>query len=68
MFIINKVVCQFIFSFVPEGNDWLLVILLFVLSFSLHWVYNMEDPYYDKEVYLFFFEKIKIFYIYILYK
>ncbi|EGR30164.1 PAS domain S-box family protein [Ichthyophthirius multifiliis] len=50
VFIINKVVCQFIFSFVPEGNDWLLVILLFVLSFSLHWVYNMEDPYYDKEV------------------
>ncbi|EGR30840.1 PAS domain S-box family protein [Ichthyophthirius multifiliis] len=53
-FILNKVVCQCLFSFIPEGNDWFLVILVFVLSLGLHWVYNMEDPYYDQEVGLFY--------------
>ncbi|EGR29894.1 PAS domain S-box family protein [Ichthyophthirius multifiliis] len=53
-FILNKVLCQILFSFIPQGNDWFLVLLVFSLSLALHWVYNMEDPYYDQEVGLFY--------------
>jgi len=38
----------------PEGFEWLLVILVFILSFALWWQYNVEDPYYDEEVGLFY--------------
>jgi hypothetical protein len=54
VFILNKVACQSFFSFMPEGFEWLLVILVFILSFALWWQYNVEDPYYDEEVGLFY--------------
>ncbi|EGR33143.1 PAS domain S-box family protein [Ichthyophthirius multifiliis] len=50
VFILNKVVCQILFSFLTQGNDWFFVLLLFFLSLGLHSVYNMGDPYYDEEV------------------
>lgn len=50
VFIVNKVFCQIIFSIVPDGSDFIFVILLLVLSAWLWSVYNLEDPYYDKEL------------------
>ncbi|KAL4460692.1 hypothetical protein ABPG72_017168 [Tetrahymena utriculariae] len=54
VFIITKVFCQVLFNFIPEGNDWFLALLTFVLSSALYWAYNFEEPYYDKEVGTFF--------------
>ncbi|EAR82220.2 PAS domain S-box protein (macronuclear) [Tetrahymena thermophila SB210] len=54
VFIITKVACQVLFNFIPEGNDWFLALLTFVLSCALFWAYNFEEPYYDKEVGTFF--------------
>lgn len=42
------------FSFVPDGNDWIIVLTCFFLSIQLFWVYNLGDPYYDAEVGLFY--------------
>ncbi|EAR82219.2 PAS domain S-box protein (macronuclear) [Tetrahymena thermophila SB210] len=54
IFIITKVACQILFNFVPEGNDWFLVLLSFTFSACLYWSYNFEEPYYDKFVGKFF--------------
>ncbi|KAL4452980.1 hypothetical protein ABPG73_000906 [Tetrahymena malaccensis] len=54
IFIITKVACQILFNFVPEGNDWFLVLITFTFSASLYWSYNFEEPYYDKFVGKFF--------------
>ncbi|KAL4452981.1 hypothetical protein ABPG73_000907 [Tetrahymena malaccensis] len=54
VFIITKVFCQVLFNFIPEGSDWFLALLTFVLSSALYWAYNFEEPYYDKEVGTFF--------------
>lgn len=49
-FIINKVACQVMFSFLGSGDSWILIIVTFVLSLWLWKVYNIDDPYYDNEV------------------
>ncbi|KAL4460691.1 hypothetical protein ABPG72_017167 [Tetrahymena utriculariae] len=54
IFIFTKVACQVLFNFVPEGNDWFLVLITFTFSASLYWSYNFEEPYYDKFVGKFF--------------
>lgn len=54
VFIVNKIVCQFIFNFTPFDNTYIYTIMLFVLSAWLYWAYNIQDPYYDKNVSKFF--------------
>ena len=55
VFIINKIVCQFVFSFSPFTSYLPYSIMLFLLSAPLYWSYNItQQPYYDKRTIKFF--------------
>jgi hypothetical protein len=49
-FIMNKVICQVLFSFLSSSEAWILVLTTFGLSVWLFIVYNFAEPYYDNEV------------------
>ena len=53
-FIINKIVCQCIFNFVPFDGSWTYAIILFVLSSWMFYEYSANDPYYNSSVSRFF--------------
>lgn len=53
-FIINKVTCQVLFSFLGADESWILIIVTFALSLWLFTVYNFDDPYYNYEVGMFY--------------
>lgn len=63
VFIINKVVCQTIFSFMPTGNEWILIVITFFLALALWREYNLQEPYYDQEVGL-FYKIVSSYYLY----
>jgi hypothetical protein len=48
IYILNKLVFQFIFSFTPFNNTWIYCLLLFILSGWLWTKYNIDSPYYNK--------------------
>ncbi|KRX00216.1 hypothetical protein PPERSA_10715 [Pseudocohnilembus persalinus] len=52
VFIINKTFCQVLFSFV--NSEWILTLVVFFLSLWMWKVYNIDNPYYDKEAGLFY--------------
>lgn len=54
IFIINKIICQFIFSFSPFVTTLPYCLLLFVLSGWLYYAYNIAQPCYDKNASKFF--------------
>lgn len=54
IFIVNKMVCQFVFSFTPFDNTWIYVIMLFGLSGWLYTSYNVQQPFYNKSASKFF--------------
>ncbi|CAD8062066.1 unnamed protein product [Paramecium sonneborni] len=54
VFILNKVICQVLYSFLGPQDSWILIIVTFLLSLWLFKVYNIDDPYYDWEVGLFY--------------
>lgn len=54
VFIMNKIICQLIFSFNPFRDQWVYSAILFGLSGWLYWTYNMSDPFYNKKVSKFF--------------
>lgn len=53
-FIMNKVTCQVLYSFLGPESSWILVLTTFTLSVWLYKKYNIDDPYYDWEVGLFY--------------
>lgn len=54
VFIVNKIICQFVFNFTPFNGTEVYTVMLFLLSGWLYWAYNIQDPYYDKKVSKFF--------------
>lgn len=54
IFIINKIICQFIFSFSPFEGSLPYCLLLFVLSGWLFHAYNVAQPCYNKDATKFF--------------
>ena len=50
VFIINKILLQTAFAFVPATWDWPLVIMIFVAAFWLWYLYQFNDPYYNEKV------------------
>lgn len=54
VFIMNKIICQLIFSFTPFKDKWVYSVMLFGLSGWLYWIYNMNDPFYNKKASKFF--------------
>jgi len=48
VFIINKIMLQTTFAFVPQEWDWPLVILIFVGGLGLWYLYQFDDPYYNE--------------------
>jgi hypothetical protein len=54
VFIMNKIICQLVFSFTPFSENWVYALMLFILSGWLYWTYNMNDPFYNKKVSKFF--------------
>lgn len=54
VFIMNKIICQFVFSFNPFSQKWIYSAMLFCLSGWLYWTYNMNDPFYNKKASKFF--------------
>lgn len=54
IFIVNKMLCQFVFSFTPFENTWIYCIMLFVVSGWLWTSYNVEQPFYNKSASKFF--------------
>ena len=54
VFIINKIICQFIFSFSPFEGSLPYTLMLFVLSGWLYSTYNITQPYYNKKASKFF--------------
>ena len=54
IFIVNKMFCQFFFSFTPFSQTWIYCVMLFVLSGWLYVKYNFYEPYYNKSASKFF--------------
>lgn len=54
VFIINKIVLQFFFSFSPFSGSAFYVVIIFVLSFWQFWYYAIKKPYYSKVATKFF--------------
>ena len=54
VFIFNKIVNQFIFSFTPFSQTWIYCAILFVLAFWQFWCYSVNEPYYNKKATKFF--------------
>jgi hypothetical protein len=52
--IMNKIVCQFIFSFTPFDQTWIYCVMLFAFSFWQFWCYTVNEPYYNKKATKFF--------------
>jgi hypothetical protein len=50
----NKIVCQFIFSFTPFSDTWIYCVMLFGFSFWQFWCYMVNEPYYNKKATKFF--------------
>ena len=50
VFIINKIMLQTTFAFVPDEWDWPLIILIFSAGFWLWYLYQFDDPYYNEKV------------------
>ncbi len=50
----NKIVCQFIFSFTPFENTWIYCIMLFSFALWQFWCYSVNEPYYNKKASKFF--------------
>jgi hypothetical protein len=50
VFIVNKILLQTTFAFVPKEWDWPLVIIIFVAGFWLWYLYQFDDPYYNEVV------------------
>lgn len=48
VFIINKIVLQFFFSFSPFNSSAFYVVIIFLLSFWQFWFYTVKKPYYSK--------------------
>ena len=47
VFIINKMICQFVFSFTPFNGTWVYCIMLFVLGLWMYSIYNIRQPFYN---------------------
>lgn len=43
-----------LYSFLSEESSWILTVITFILACWLFKVYNVDDPYYDWEVGLFY--------------
>jgi len=54
VFIINKIVLQFFFSFNLFKDSTFYVYIIFVLSFWLFWCYTVREPYYSRTASKFF--------------
>lgn len=54
MFILNKIVLQFFFSFNPFSGPAFYVVIMFLLSFWQFWCYSVHQPYYTKTATKFF--------------
>lgn len=50
----NKIACQFIFSFTPFNDTWIYCVMLFGFSFWQFWCYTVNEPYYNKKAAKFF--------------
>ena len=48
VFMINKIMLQTTFAFVPSEWDWPLVIMIFVGGLALWYLYQFDDPYYNE--------------------
>jgi hypothetical protein len=54
VFIGNKIVLQFFFSFKPFSGSTCYVIIIFLFSFWQFWCYSIKQPYYSKTASKFF--------------
>jgi uncharacterized membrane protein YiaA len=54
VFILNKIVLQFFFSFSPFNGSGFYVTIMFLLSFWQFWYYCVKQPYYSKTASKFF--------------
>ena len=54
VFIVNKIVLQFFFSFSPFPGSTFYVTILFLLAFWQFWCYTIKKPYYSKVATKFF--------------
>lgn len=54
VFIINKIVLQFIFTFSPFSGTSFYVVVMFLLSFWQFWCYAIKKPLYAKNATKFF--------------
>jgi len=50
IFILNKVICQFFFSFTPFTSTWIYIVLMFFPALWLFCFYHFNQPYYNKKV------------------
>jgi hypothetical protein len=50
IFIINKIICQFFFSFTPFSDTWVYIVLMFFPALWLFSYYHYEQPYYSRKV------------------
>lgn len=50
IFIINKIICQFFFSFTPFVDTWIYIVLMFFPALWLFYFYHFHQPYYNREV------------------
>jgi hypothetical protein len=47
----------------PAGNEWILIVVTFFLALALWREYNLQEPYYDQEVGL-FYKIVSSYYLY----